>query len=108
LDTKYVCNAIIEVKCVAGKGQTTRWKWFKVVTLNICLYCSLIYIYKTKAVLFNRGSAKHVMRFREGSSIFRGNDFLLQRVDATSNFLYHCPAFRHQASQLVIQEVECR
>jgi len=31
-----MCNAIIwfiEVKCVAGKGQATRWKWFKVVRL---------------------------------------------------------------------------
>jgi len=28
-----------------------------------------------------RGSAKHEVGFREGSSFFRGNDFLVQYVD---------------------------
>ena len=35
-----MCNAVIcfiEAKCVAGKGQAIRRKWFKVVRLNI--YC---------------------------------------------------------------------
>ena len=35
-----MCNAVIcfiEAKCVAGRGQATRRKWFKFVRLNI--YC---------------------------------------------------------------------
>jgi len=42
-----------------------------------------------KSVLFNRGSAKHVVGFRdfqgfrEGSPFYRGNYFLLQYVDAS-------------------------
>jgi len=44
-------------------------------------------------VLFNRGSTKHVVGFREGSSLFDGNDFLLQYVDASScNFKITVPA----------------
>jgi len=37
-------NAVIwfiEAKCVAGKCQATRRKWFNVVTLNIC--CFLVF-----------------------------------------------------------------
>jgi len=46
--------------------------------------------------------------FRESSSFFRGNDFLLQYVDASlSKVLDHRAAFRFQVGQLVLQEVEC-
>jgi len=53
------------------------------------------------SVLFNRGSTE--------PRVFGGNDFLLQCLNASlSNFLDHHAAFRLQAGQLVIQEVECR
>jgi len=62
-----------------------------------------------RSVLFNGGSAKHVVGFREGSSFFRGNDFLLPYVDTSFwNFLDHCATFRLHVGQLVVQDVECR
>jgi len=66
-------------------------------------------------VLFNRGSAERVVgfsefqRFREGSSFFRWNVFLLPYVDASLwNFLDQRAAFRLHVGQLVVQEFECR
>jgi len=43
-------NAVIrftEARCVAGKGQATRRKWFNVVTLNI--YCFHVFKIFVKA-----------------------------------------------------------
>jgi len=60
----------------------------------------------SRSALFRRGSAEHVVGFRECSTFFRGNDFLHQYVNASLwNFLDQRAAFR---LHIVRQDVECR
>jgi len=128
---EYIQNETVSVQTYIIPTDTLHWSvilWSGCEqALNFCMINSFSNILldvrfsyhvideRFKSVLFNTGSAKHVVGlrgfegFREGFPFFRGNQFLLKYVDASLwIFLDHRAAFRLQVGQLVVHEVECR
>jgi len=90
-------------------GRAVRASFLGVLHLAFVLFCEKLII-NSRAVLFNRHSAKHVVGFREGSSFFSRNDFFFSML--ISHYVIFVSSMNHyviiQFTVLYLVVVESR